>query len=123
MTLAAGFAHTCAVTDSGAAKCWGDNYSGQLGDGTREHSSVPVDVVGIDGRAVAIAADGGGYYAGHTCVVLESGGIQCWGVNKYGQLGNGAADYNEISTTPEQVVDWAAGRRPSPWVVTIPVRC
>ena len=63
----------------------GRELDAQLGDGTRVDSSVPVDVAGLDGLAVATA----GRNFGHTCVVLENGGIQCWGNNDAGQLGNG----------------------------------
>jgi hypothetical protein len=43
-TLTAGEGHTCGLTSTGAASCWGDNYYGQLGRGTFGYSTVPVAV-------------------------------------------------------------------------------
>ena len=35
------FGHTCGVTTSGAVYCWGDNFAGELGDGTTTQRLVP----------------------------------------------------------------------------------
>lgn len=43
--IAAGGSHTCAVTTSGGAKCWGNNGDGQLGDGTKTQRTAPVSVL------------------------------------------------------------------------------
>jgi alpha-tubulin suppressor-like RCC1 family protein len=82
--IAAGFSHTCTAGYDGVARCWGSNASGQLGDGTTTTRSTPVAVAGLQTNARQVAAGGA-----HSCALLTSGGIECWGSNAYGQLGNG----------------------------------
>ena len=72
--IAAGLLHTCALTASGGVKCWGYNSDGELGDGTTIQRLAPVDVAGLPGPAVAIAAQ-----ELHTCAQTAAGGIKCWG--------------------------------------------
>ena len=80
--IAAGIAHTCAITPEGGVECWGNNKFGQLGDGTDLGSNIPVDVIGIGGGTTIVAG------GNHTCV-LTGGDVWCWGQNSQGQLGDG----------------------------------
>jgi alpha-tubulin suppressor-like RCC1 family protein len=92
--IAAGGYHSCALLADGSVRCWGLNFDGQLGDGTRSDRSTAVKVVGI-GTAVAITAG-----SSHTCALLADGSVRCWGLNYFGQLGDGAGTYR--SSTPVQ---------------------
>ncbi len=92
--VAVGADHMCALLSTGTVECWGDNNSGQLGDGGPNAVSPPVGVSGIT-NAIAIAADNN-----DSCAVLATGHVDCWGYNAYGELGNGTtAD----TTTPVEV--------------------
>jgi alpha-tubulin suppressor-like RCC1 family protein len=88
-----GYRHFCALLRDGAVLCWGDNASGQLGNGTTTSSSTPQAVPGV--RATAIAAG-----ALYTCAVLFDGTMKCWGNAFDGALGNGAVSY---AATPNPV--------------------
>ena len=79
-----GFAHACAIVTGGGVKCWGSNGSGQLGDGTTTTRLTPIDVVGLPAPAVELAL---GHM--HSCAVLNTGALECWGANDSGQLGDG----------------------------------
>ncbi len=83
-TITAGFGHSCALHPTGTVECWGLNDSGQLGDGTTLDRTAPTAVIGLQGNVVSILAGDA-----HTCALLASGSLSCWGDNLQGQLGNG----------------------------------
>ncbi len=108
-----GDGHTCALTDTSGVRCWGYNWTGQLGDSTYSSQSAPVGVVGLDNNVLAVAAGPGADPGeGHTCALTETGGVMCWGLNTRGQLGDGT---NNSHNTPVQVV--TGGTAPSAGLV------
>ncbi|MEA3335715.1 MAG: RCC1 repeat-containing protein [Chloroflexota bacterium] len=104
-SVAAGRNFTCALLQNGGVKCWGGNNFGQLGngDGSYSYSYAPEDVVGLTS---GVASIGTGAY--HTCAVLETGAVKCWGYNFYGQVGTGSDTTNRYNT-PQQVVGLNSG--------------
>jgi uncharacterized delta-60 repeat protein len=85
VAISSGSEHTCALTDIGGLKCWGMNWTGQLGTGSTDPilSKVPVDVIGLAGSVTSVAAG-----SRHTCAETTDG-VKCWGSNDSGQLGDG----------------------------------
>lgn len=91
-SISSGGQHTCALSISGAVTCWGNNISGQLGDGSYTSRSLPVSVTGLTGSVTDVVAA-----HSHTCALLDTGMVRCWGSNSYGELGNGL---QSSSSTP-----------------------
>jgi alpha-tubulin suppressor-like RCC1 family protein len=85
-TIGAGYTHTCALATDGAAYCWGQNELGQLGDGTHNDHRIPVRVLGEHRYVSLVTAITGSY----NCGLTAQGAAWCWGLNNYGQLGNGS---------------------------------
>ncbi len=82
--IGGGLNHACALSN-GKVFCWGDNTSGQLGNGTNTSSSNPVQALGaLTGRNVTAISAGGE----HTCAIADARAF-CWGYNAGGNLGNG----------------------------------
>src|SRR2546425_2803722 len=94
-TIAAGFQHTCALTPTGAAYCWGCNDLGQLGSGDTQPSSPTPTAVAGGIRLVTLGA--GGF---HTCGLTAAGEAYCWGGNSVGQLGRGDDTGRGVTPVP-----------------------
>jgi alpha-tubulin suppressor-like RCC1 family protein len=99
--IAAGGYHTCVVMTTKDIKCWGRNDAGQLGIGSTttigttsaQMSSLMPVLLGSGMGAKQVSAG-----ALHTCALLNTGYITCWGDNSQGQLGLGISDAN-VGTT------------------------
>jgi alpha-tubulin suppressor-like RCC1 family protein len=104
--VVAGDRHTCGVTTANVAFCWGENLSGQNGDGTTTRSFVPVPVAG--GLAFTNVTTGpgpdltgSGPTGNHSCGLTPANRVYCWGDNEAGQLGDAT---NTRRLTPVAVV-------------------
>ena len=84
-SISAGANHNCALTNAGAAYCWGWNREGQIGDNTTTDRSTSVAVrmpAGVTFASLSVGGD-------HTCARTRAGAAYCWGDNGNGQLGDG----------------------------------
>lgn len=102
VSISAGSYHTCAVTTAGAAKCWGSDDSGQLGNNSTTNSLALVDVVGLGSSVASISAGSGG----HTCAIMTSGAVKCWGAGSNGKLGHNTTTNSSL---PVDVVGLSSG--------------
>ncbi|MER5351254.1 hypothetical protein ABT093_13070 [Kitasatospora sp. NPDC002551] len=102
--IAAGGHHSLAVSgDDHRLTAWGQNTSGQLGDGTTTFRTTPVPVPGLTG--VRLVAGG----REHTVVLLAHGAVRSCGGNGSGQLGNGGTA--DSSTPVAALADLAPADR------------
>jgi alpha-tubulin suppressor-like RCC1 family protein len=90
-SVTAGWNHTCGISLDGGALCWGWNYYGQVGDGTKASRTTPVAVYGLDIGVVKISLG-----RMHTCAVTSGGAVACWGANESGQLGDGTEAGSQV---------------------------
>ena len=103
-SISAGDSHTCAVSSTGEGWCWGNNSSGQLGDGTTTKKLSPVSVANPAGETGWDALSAG--YQ-HTCGVTIRGTAYCWGDNTHGQLGDATTTARLVPTQVQNVIIWA----------------
>lgn len=108
--VAGGKGHTCVVLDDGSARCWGFGADGRLGYGSASNildaaAAPPVDL-GPGRSAIAIAAG-----EAHTCAILDTEAVRCWGFGGNGRLGYGTTDSigDQVGETPGTVGPVALG--------------
>ena len=105
LAISAGDAHTCAILDNAAVKCWGSGGNGRLGsgatanlgDGAGEMGRLPGTVNVGEGRTARAISAG----SAHTCAVLDNATVKCWGNGASGNLGYG--NQNNVGDNPNQM--------------------
>jgi alpha-tubulin suppressor-like RCC1 family protein len=90
--VATGGKHSLAITSTGKVLAWGNNFYGQLGDGTRKDRHAPVAVALPKGTTVIAVAAGGT----SSLAVTAAGKVLAWGDNHYGQLGNASTVNSDV---------------------------
>jgi alpha-tubulin suppressor-like RCC1 family protein len=101
VAVSAGDSGACVVLSSGGVQCWGQNGSGEIGDGTairRNGAAVLPDLKS------GVAQVSSGYH--DACAVTTAGAVKCWGANGNGQLGDGLLT---SSARPVDVVGLTSG--------------
>ena len=96
--VALGDDHSCALTTTGGALCWGRGENGRLGTGATVMRATPAAVTGLPGVVAQIGAGGA-----HTCALLENGSLYCWGQNTLAQLGD--TNRVDVRSTPAVVAN------------------
>jgi alpha-tubulin suppressor-like RCC1 family protein len=93
---AGGETFSCARLADNTVQCWGQNYAGQLGDGTRTDHYTPAPVTGLTNVVQLAVSDDS------ACARQADGTVRCWGSGLDGQIGNGIA---KDSLTPSTVIN------------------
>ncbi len=96
IAIGSGADFTCSLLKDGSVWCWGFDGNGQLGNAATSGTPIlkPVQVVGLNAAATALAVG-----QSHSCALETDGSVQCWGLNGYGQLGDGTFTQSPTPTT------------------------
>ena len=97
LSISAGTTHTCVIASDNLPYCWGNDGSGQLGNGATtgdQVSPVAVDTSGALSGKTILSISAGDY---HTCAIASDNLAYCWGDDGIGQLGNGATTGDQAS--------------------------
>lgn len=95
ISVSVGFSHSCAVLNDHTLKCWGMGADGRLGYDSTDNKGDAVGEMGalgtVDlGAGLTVLSVSAGAF--HTCAVLNTHAVKCWGFNAYGQLGQDSTD-------------------------------
>ena len=92
-SVTVGYDFSCALLNDGTVQCWGINGNGQLGDGTTVNHFSPAPTLPLGQAATSIGAA-----AWSACALLADGTVKCWGINFFGQLGDGTTTNHSSPT-------------------------
>jgi alpha-tubulin suppressor-like RCC1 family protein len=98
--LNAGFFHTCGLTPQGTAYCWGEGANGKLGDPAVRWTDSRAAPVRVRSDVAFVSLSSGGE---HNCALTSDGSAYCWGLNDYGQIGDGRVGLRNSRSQPVQV--------------------
>ena len=104
VTVSAGGAHTCVVLANGTLTCFGKNNNGQIGQSLSTVSSSSPMTVTLSGAASAVSI---GF--DFTCAAMTSGGVECFGANGFGQVGNGSTSTRVLNPTSVLGINGSVG--------------
>jgi alpha-tubulin suppressor-like RCC1 family protein len=93
---AGGGKYACVVSATSGVWCWGQNTSGQLADGSNVDRLIPVQATSLPSSIKSLSTG-----SNHSCAVINTGGVKCWGSNTFGKLGDGTTNN---SNTPVSVL-------------------
>ncbi len=102
--ISVGRQFNCVLTTEGIVKCWGENSTGQLGNGTTDDLAVPLRVAAI---AEPVAAVSAGWL--HACALTVSGRVWCWGIDLSTPWSDFVQGTYTFSATPHEVTDFDGG--------------
>jgi alpha-tubulin suppressor-like RCC1 family protein len=110
VAISAGADHTCAIDEDRSLWCWGGNIAGQLGIGSADdqpHTTpVPAGPAGAEWASISAGGIPGWDPGSHTCGIRTNGTLWCWGLNGFGQLGDGTTTDSAIPMQVGTDADW-----------------
>ena len=113
--ISAGNSHAVAIDEEGKVYTWGNNWSGQLGDGTTTRSNIPICISDISTNLINIKEISAGH--NYTVAIDENGKVYAWGDNDSGELGDGTTEdsrvpicISDISTNLINIKEISAGQ-------------